>query len=485
MALPLHNRNRLNGRWIDSKTSRRFAIHDPADLRDVVHEYPLSSSEDARVGIDSAASFFKEWRRVPIAERSAIMRRAAALIEAHRDQIAALLTRENGKLLRESHAEIESTISEIYFQTGEGERQFGAANQSHRGPAFGYTRKEPLGVVSVIVPWNFPFNVPFRKLVPALMAGNTAILKPASQTAGVGELVVQILTEAGLPSLALQFVTGSGRELSDALVGSEPVRAVTFTGSTDTGRAIARSAAPNFVRTQLEMGGKNPIVVLADADLELAADQAVVGAFSCAGQWCTATSRVIVEEPVCEELEHLVLQRAGEITVGPGTDPRAQMGPVCGISQLESVLAHIELAEKQGATRLLGGRRALEGGLGNGCFVLPSVYRVVHRGMAISSEEIFGPVLALESAPDYEQALQLANDVEYGLSSSVFTSDVEKAMHFAEHSEVGLAHINMHSAYKEPQFCFGGVKESGFGLPEAGSSGIRFFQEEKAIYIRR
>lgn len=485
MVLPLEHKNRLDGRWIDSKTNRRFAIQDPADLRDTVHEYPLSSSEDARMGVDSAASFFNEWRRVPIAEKTAIVRKAADLIETHREQIAALLTRENGKLLRESHAEIESTIAEIHFQIGEGERQFGTANQSHGGLAFGYTRTEPLGVVSVIIPWNFPFNVPFRKLVPALMAGNTAVLKPASQTAGVGELVVHILTEAGLPELALQFVTGSGGELSDALVNSEPVRAVTFTGSTATGRAIAKSAASNFVRTQLEMGGKNPIIVLADADLELAAEQVVIGAFSCAGQWCTATSRVIVEETVYDELEHLVVQRARDINVGPGTEPSAQMGPVCGKSQLESVLAHIDLAETQGATRLLGGRRALEGGLRNGCFVLPSVYRVTDRWMVISREEIFGPVLALESAPNYEKALHMANDVEYGLSSSIFTSDLEKAIHFTEHSEVGLTHINMHSAYKEPQFCFGGVKESGFGLPEAGSSGIRFFQEEKAVYIKK
>lgn len=483
MALSLQNKNRLDGRWIDSRTNRRFAIQDPADLREVVHEYPLSSSEDVCMGVDSAANFFNEWRRVPVAEKSAIMRRAASLIDTHRDQIAALLTRENGKLLRESRAEIESAVGELHFQVGEGERQFGT-NQFHRGLALGYTRKEPLGVVSVIVPWNFPFNVPFRKLVPALMAGNTAIFKPASQTAGVGELVVQILTEAGLPTLALQFVTGSGRELSDALVKSEPVRAVTFTGSTNTGRAIAKSAASNLVRTQLEMGGKNPIVVLADADLELAAEQMAVGAFSCAGQWCTATSRLIVEETVYDELEHLVLQRARGIIVGPGTDPSAQMGPVCGTSQMESVLAHIELAEKQGATRLLGGRQTLEGDLRNGCFALPSLYRVRDRGMAILREEIFGPVVALETASDYEQALQLANDVRYGLSSSIFTSDLEKAIHFAEHSEVGLTHINMHSAYKEPQFCFGGVKESGFGLPEAGSSGIQFFQEEKAVYIK-
>jgi aldehyde dehydrogenase (NAD+) len=233
------------------------------------------------------------------------------------------------------------------------------------------------------------------------------------------------------------------------------------------------------------MGGKNSMVVLADADLELAAEQAIVGAFSCAGQWCTATSRLIVEKAAYDELEHLVLERARNIAVGPGTDSSSEMGPVCGTRQLESVLAHIELAEKQGATRLLGGRQAVEGGLRNGCFVLPSIYRVADRAMAISCEEIFGPVVALESAADYEQALEMANDVRYGLSSSIFTSDLDRAVHFAEHSEVGLTHVNMHSAYKEPLFLFGGVKESGFGLPEAGSSGIQFFQEEKAVYIKR
>ncbi len=485
MTLVLRNQNRLNGAWSDAASARDYSIRNPADLREVVHRYPLSSEREALLAVEAAASALGRWRKVPVAEKSAIFRRAARLIGENREQIALLITRENGKLFTESLTEIDSTIAELEFQVGEGERQYGRANQSHKGGAWGVSRLEPVGVVSVIIPWNFPFNVPFRKLVPALMAGNTAVLKPASQTAGTGELVVHILTEAGLPVDVLQFVTGSGSELSSGLVAAQPVRAVTFTGSTEVGRRIAQAAAPGFVRTQLEMGGKNPVIALADADLELVADQVVVGAFSCAGQWCTATSRLIVEEGIHGILVGKILERVGRIVPGNGMDAASTMGPVCSEVQLSSVLNHIALAWKQGGRLLHGGGQCMEGGLEFGCFVMPTVFDLDGNCFDLSREEVFGPVLAIEKARDYEHAITLANNVPYGLSSSIFTSDLDRALDFAERSEAGLTHINMHSAYKEPQFSFGGVKESGFGLPEAGSTGIQFFQEEKTIYIKR
>lgn len=485
MAFHLRHKNRLNGQWSDSSSGRSYEIYNPADLRELVHCYPLSEDKDVLAGAESAASYQPVWSKTPIAEKSAIMRRAGRLIDENRQQIAELITRENGKLLSESFAEIDSTIAELEFQVGEGERQFGRANQSHKGGAWGLTRVEPLGVVSVIIPWNFPFNVPFRKLVPALMAGNTAILKPASQTAGVGEMVVHMLTEAGLPTEALQFVTGSGGELSDVLVGSDSIKAVTFTGSTDVGRTIAQTAAARFTRTQLEMGGKNPVVVLQDADLDLAAEHVVTGAFSCAGQWCTATSRLIVEDSIYDPLVEKILQRVGKLELGPGSEAAATIGPVCGKHQLTSVLGHIETAKQQHAQLLVGGNQCKEGTLEFGCFVTPTVFALRDSQSDLSSEEVFGPVLAIESAANYEDAVALANNVRYGLSSSIFTRDLDRALDFSERTEAGMTHVNMHSAYKEPQFCFGGVKESGFGLPEAGSTGIQFFQEEKAVYIRR
>ena len=477
--------NFVDGRWRDSDSGRTFAVHNPADLRQVCHEYPLSTKVDAAAAVEAAAGAFPAWRARPLVEKAGIMRRAAQIIRERRREIAAVVTLENGKLLKESLAEVDAAALELEYQIGEGERQFGRVGDGYRAGVMAYSRREPIGVVSAIIPWNFPFNVPFRKLGPALMAGNAAVLKPASQTPAVGEIVVHILLEAGLPPGALQFVTGSGAELSEALVAHPLVRAVTFTGSTEVGRRIARAAADNFTRTQLEMGGKNPMVVLADADLDLAAEDAVIGAFSCAGQWCTATSRLVVERSVADALIERVLARVRALALGPGDRGDATIGPVAGRQQLISVLGHIAQARRQGAEFLTGGERSLAPGLEHGCFIEPAVVDNVRDDMDLARTEVFGPVLAAIRAASYEQALQFANDTTYGLSSSIYTRDVGKALHFVEHSEAGLTHVNLHSAYKEPQVEFGGVKQSGFGLPEAGMSGIRFFQEEKGIYIRK
>ena len=479
----LHHQNYIDGKWCDSESGRRYPIRNPADWREVLHEYPRSTLADMATAIDGAASAYCRWKSVSLAEKSAILRRAVRLIVENRDSIAAAITRENGKLLGESLTEIDSAALEAEFQIGQGERQFGSAGDCFREGLIGYTRKEPLGVVTAIVPWNFPFNVPFRKLVPALMAGNVAILKPAGQTAGVGEIVTRTFVEAGLPRGVLQFVTGSGGELSSSLVAHPRVRAVTFTGSTSVGRQIAELAAKSFTRTQLEMGGKNPVLVLSDADLEAAAEAVVVGAFSCAGQWCTATSRLVVETSIADALIGKVVNRVEALKTGKGNDPTATMGPVCGRKQLDDVLRHIEIAASQGARLLIGGKQAVDGDLRFGCFVQPTVFDCVDRSMSIAHTEIFGPVLSIMRVRNYEEGLELANDISYGLSSSIFTRDLDKALHFAEHSEVGLTHVNVHSAFKDPRFCFGGYKHSGFGLPEAGASGIQFFQDEKAVYI--
>lgn len=485
MTLDLQNKNFIDGRWVASKTGRTSAVKNPADLRETLHVYPRAGNEDAEAAIDSAARAHPAWRRTPLVEKAAIFRRAADRIREQREAIARLISLENGKLISESLVEIDSAVLELDYQVGEGLRQMGVIGDGYRGDLMAYTRKEPLGVISAIIPWNFPFNVPFRKLVPALMAGNTALLKPASQTPGVGEAVVHVLLEAGLPGGVLQFLTGSGSELSGALVGHPAVRAVTFTGSTAVGRTIAQRAAANFTRTQLEMGGKNPMVVLDDADLDLAAEAAVTAAFSCAGQWCTATSRLIVVDEVADELLDRVLERTAKLQVGPGISTDSTMGPVCGEQQLQDVLGHIEAARAQRARFVAGGQRLLDGALQYGCFIAPSVIDHVTPDMDVAAEEVFGPVLAVMRVNGYDEALALANNVPYGLASSIYTRDLERALHFVEHSEAGLTHVNVHSAYKEPQLCFGGCKESGFGLPEAGSAGIQFFQDEKAIYVRK
>lgn len=483
--MQLNGRNYVDGCWSDSESARTYGVQDPADLRREVSRYPLSTAAEVSRAVEGAWRAFTDWRRTSIAERARMLRRAAALMREWREEIAAVITAENGKLLAESLAEIDAAALELDFQIGEGERAFGRSGDCYREQLMAYSRKEPLGVVCAIVPWNFPFNVPWRKIGPALMAGNTVVFKPASQTPGVGETVMQLLIEAGIPPGVVQFVTGAGGELSQSLVGHPRVRAITFTGSTEVGRRIASEAAKNFARTQLEMGGKNPMVVLRDADLALASKDAVIGAFSCAGQWCTATSRLIVEEPIADSLIEAIVERVRNIRLGGGRDPQSTMGPVAGESQLRSVLGHIERAHAQGARFAAGGARAQRGELAHGCFVEPSLIINGSEELDASREEIFGPVLAVFRVDGYEDALRLANAVPYGLSSCVYTRDLERALHFVEHSEVGLTHVNVHSAYKEPQQSFGGVKESGFGLPEAGSTGIQFFQEEKSIHIRK
>lgn len=485
MPIQLNCKNFIDGRWCDSESGRSYPVFDPADLRRTCHRYPLSTAAEVERAIQGAAQSFTQWRRAPLVERVRILRRAVSLMRTRREDIAAVITRENGKLIAESLTEIDAAALELEFQIGEGERQFGRAGDCYRDGLLAYSRKEPLGVVSVIVPWNFPFNVPWRKIAPALMAGNTVVFKPASQTPGVGEAVMQLLVEAGIPTGVVQFVTGSGSELSDVLVGHPLIRAVTFTGSTEVGRRIAQKAAQHFTRTQLEMGGKNPMVVLRDSDLALASQDAVVGAYSCAGQWCTATSRLIVEEAVADELIGAMLERIESIKLGPGDHPDSTMGPVAGQHQLESVLGHLARAREQRAQVVAGGGRSEEADLAHGCFIAPTLIDRAHEELDAARLEIFGPVLSVFRVGDYGQALRLANAVPYGLSSSIYTRDLDKALHFVEHTEVGLTHVNVHSAYKEPQQCFGGVKESGFGLPEAGSTGIQFFQEEKSIYLKK
>jgi aldehyde dehydrogenase (NAD+) len=485
LSAPLLYLNYVDGRWVESGSGRRFGVFDPADLRTVNHEYPLSSREDVEAAVQGAHAAFAGWRRTSLGDRIGIMRRAAQIIRDRREAIARVITAENGKLIPESLTEIDAAALELEYQIGEGERSVGHIGDCYRNGILGYSRREPIGVVSVIVPWNFPFNVPWRKLGPALLAGNTAIFKPASQTPAVGEVVMQMLIEAGLPAGVVQFVTGSGGELSDALVGHPLVRAVTFTGSTEVGRRIAQVAGRNFTRSQLEMGGKNPMVVLADADLDLAAHDAAIGAYSCAGQWCTATSRLIVDASIADSLMDRLLARIGALRLGPGRDPSATMGPVAGAAQLKSVMGHIGRAHAQGANFVVGGRQACGSGLEHGCFIEPALIDSPAEHLDITTTEVFGPVLTLHRVQNYAAALRLANAVPYGLSSSIYTRDLERALHFAEHSEVGLTHVNVHSAYKEPQHSFGGVKESGFGLPEAGATGLQFFQDEKAVYVRK
>ncbi|MFW6032772.1 MAG: aldehyde dehydrogenase family protein, partial [Phycisphaeraceae bacterium] len=461
-----------------------FEQRNPANLEEVTGTWPACTRDDAKRAIAAARDAYPAWRAMGVYKRAEYLKRALALMMERREPIARVLTAENGKTLNESLTEIDAAIKEMEFQISEGLRLGGTTVATGADGVFAYQTRVPLGVVSIISPWNFPFNVPGRKGTPALMAGNTVVFKPASLTPGVGLEFTKLMIDAGLPEGVWNFVTGGGSTVGEEFTTHPEIKAISFTGSTDVGMRINQKASENLIRTQLELGGKNPLIILDDADLAAAALSAVTGAFACAGQWCTSTSRVIVTDAVADEVVEKIVAGARKLKPGPGTDESTTLGPVCGQQQLESILAYIRLGKEEGATLLTGGGQPDDPALANGCFIEPTVFDHVRPEMRIAREEIFGPVLSIIRVKDFERAMRVANDVEFGLSSSIYTNDLSKTFAFLEQTDVGLAHVNMVTAYKEPQLSFGGVKASGFGVPEAGETGIEFFSEHKVAYVK-
>lgn len=476
-------RNYINGRRTASPDGKFFEQRNPANLQEVTGLWPLSTREDVRTAIDAAQTAFGEWSRLSIHARAAFFKKVLEKMSSHKEEFARILTIENGKTLAESRTEIDSAIMEMEFQIHEGIRLFGQTIPSAHDGVFAYSTHQPLGVVSIISPWNFPFNVPGRKITPALMAGNTCVFKPASLTPQTGEKFVELFVEADFPPGVINFITGSGSGVGEEMVTNPAIKAISFTGSTSVGRAINEKAAKIMAKTQLEMGGKNPLVVLDDANLDDAAKAAKTAAFACAGQWCTSTSRAIVTKKVIAEFSERLVEQIKQIVLGNGLDSSATMGPVCGTQQRDTILEYINVGKKEGAELLRGGK-ALAGESGSGCFIEPTVFMKVTNDMTIAQHEIFGPVLSIIEAENLEDAIDKANQVDFGLSSSIYTNDLEQAFIFLERTNVGLTHVNLMTALKEPQLSFGGVKASGFGLPEAGRTGIEFFTEHKVAYIK-
>jgi alpha-ketoglutaric semialdehyde dehydrogenase len=476
--------NYIGGRWCDSVGGRTFDDVNPADTEEVVARCQQSTVEDIERAVSAAAEAFPAWRATPPTKRAEFLNRALAKMLERCDQFARDLTLENGKTLAESKAEIVSAAKEMAYQIAEGSRLGGRVVTSEQDGVFCFSTRQPLGVVGLITPWNFPFNVVCRKAIPALMAGNTAVFKPASFTPLTGVHYTQLFDEAGLPPGVLNLVTGQGAAIGDALVEHPLIRAISFTGSTAVGRAIERKAIAHGAKAQMEMGGKNPAVVLEDADLDRATAAILLAAYACAGQWCTSTSRVIVLESVARELVDRLVDGARRIVVGSGLDPKTTMGPVAGPSQLRTVLEYIEVGKGEGARLFVGGHRYTADGCERGTFVAPTIFADVQPSMRIAQEEIFGPVLSILVARDFDHAVEIANGVPYGLSSSLFTRDLRRAMSFIERTHVGLTHVNMPTGYKEAALEFGGVKESGAGLPESGIAAIEFFTDHKVAYVK-
>jgi acyl-CoA reductase-like NAD-dependent aldehyde dehydrogenase len=477
-------RNFIGGEWRPAARGRSFEQRNPANLREITGTFADSDTDDVDAAIEAARAAFPAWRALSPLARKGHLQQALGAMTARRDEIAAVITRENGKALREAKGEVDSAIKEMDYQIAEGVRLCGRTVPVEVGGTLAYSTREALGPVAIVTPWNFPFNVPCRKGTPALMGGNTVVFKPASLTPRSGLLFTELLAGSGLPPGVFNCVTGGGGSVGTALVGDARIKAVSFTGSTPVGKSIQLAAARNLTATQLELGGKNPAIVLPDADLDLAVAEIMKGAFACSGQWCTSTSRVIALEPIAAELTERLLAAVRALAVRDGMAADCGMGPVCGAKQKADILKYVDIGKAEGA-RLLAGGTALTGAeYDAGCYVAPTIFDRVTPSMTIAREEIFGPVLAIITVKTFEEAVEIANGVAYGLSSSIFTNDLRSALIYMERTEVGLAHVNLMSALKEPQLEFGGVKESGAGLPEAGSAGIEFFTHHKVCYVK-
>ncbi len=476
-------RNFIDGEWGESVTGRTVDNVNPADTRQVLGKVVRSSREDTLRAVDSAQRAFSSWRRVPAPKRGAIVFDAMRLMIERREEIAQALTREEGKTLGESRGEVQKSINLLEFIAGEARRLNGITTPSEMPKTFAYTVRSPLGVVGLVTPWNFPVCIPTWKIAPALIAGNTVVMKPATITPWTAELVVRCFADVGLPKGVLNLVHGSGGEVGQTIVEHPEVRALSFTGSNEVGCKLYEDGSKTLKKVQCEMGGKNPLIVLEDADLELAAAACAQGAFGSTGQRCTATSRAIVVESVADRFVERVVALAREIRTGNGVDPGITMGPSVDEGQMNTVLAFHEVAKQEGAKLLAGGKRLTEGDLAHGFFTAPTVYDQVRPDSRLAQEEIFGPVLSVIRVKTFEEAIQVANSVAFGLTSSIFTRDVGRAMEYVDEIDTGMLHVNSPTVGGEAQLPFGGMKATGVGQREMGPTAIDFFSEWKTVYV--
>ncbi|HUG53449.1 MAG TPA: aldehyde dehydrogenase family protein [Vicinamibacteria bacterium] len=475
-------RNFVGGAWVTSESPRSVPNSNPADTREVLGHVPLSTAEEARAAVAAARAAFPSWRDTPAPVRGRILFQVQALMDKEKDHLARLLTREEGKTVKESMGEIQRTINILEYTAGEGRRLGGSTVPSELPHNFCYTLRQPVGVVACITPWNFPVAIPVWKIAPALVSGNTVVFKPATLTPETAAAVVSLFERAGLPRGVLNMVLGSGGTVGHALLDHDDVRAVSFTGSNEVGAEIYARGARRMIRVQAEMGGKNPVLVLADADLDLAVEATAQGAFGSTGQRCTATSRVIVEEAVADRFVEALASRAGKVKVGNGLDSSVEMGPAVDAAQFDTDMKYIAIGGGEG--RLVCGGRALkDGDRSHGHFVEPTLFDHVRPSARLAQEEVFGPVVSVIRVKGFEEAMEAANGVKFGLSSSVFTGDPAKLFRFVDHIETGIVHVNSGTPGGEAQMPFGGMKGTGVGPREQGETALEFFTEVKSVYV--
>lgn len=471
----------VNGTWYHPSSSRLTRNVNPADTSDVIAEFPLATVDDVRRAIDAATAAWRGWKKTPGPERGRVLWRAADIARRRVDEIAETLTREEGKVLKEARGEVMKGISLLEYYAGEGFRMHGKTMPSEARDTFAYTLRQPLGVVGLIAPWNFPWAIPVWKSAPALVAGNCVVFKPAELVPATASLMTEIYEEAGLPPGVFNMVVGSGRDVGEAMVHAPELRAISFTGSNSVGGDLYVKAAKRGAKVTCEMGGKNAVIVMPDADLDKAAVAIHGGAFGSTGQRCTATSRVIAHPDVKQALLDRLVALAEAVKVGPGLDTAMDMGPAVDEKQWSTVMAYIEAGKQDGARLVTGGARPAH--LAQGYFIQPTIFDGVRPDMRIFKEEIFGPVLSVALASTLEDALHQANAVEYGLTTSIFTQDVNTVMRFVEDVEVGMVHVNEPTVGGEAQLPFGGTKATGVGEREMAEEGLHFFTELKTVFV--
>lgn len=477
-------KNFINGEWLAAQSGRTYQTVNPADTREIIAEYPLSEQADARAAVEAAMRAYPAWATTTPVVRGRILSKASQLIETRKAELARLLTREEGKTLTESTGEVQRTADILRF-FGALSYQLGGQTIPHDLPGnLLYTRREPLGVVALVTPWNFPLAIPAWKLAPALVSGNTVVLKPASQAPALTLELAKLLAEAGMPKGVFNVVIGEGRAVGAELAAHPYVAALSFTGSYTVGQTIYQQLATRMARAQMEMGGKNPTIVLADADLDLAARLVAVAGFGLTGQACTATSRVIVERSVAEIFTEKLVARAQAIKVGNGLKDGITMGPAVNQAELDGNFEHIAFAQREGAKLLWGGQRLTDGELAHGHFMSPAVLGGVTPEMRLAREEVFGPVVGIIAVDSFDEALTVANGLEVGLSASIVTRDLKKAMLYTERIQAGVVKVNQISTGLALQAPFGGVKKSSTdSFKEQGPGAIEFYTRLKTVYL--
>jgi acyl-CoA reductase-like NAD-dependent aldehyde dehydrogenase len=475
--------NFINGEWVASSSGEVFENRNPANSDDLVGYFQKSTKDDVERAVAAAEDAFRSWRLVPAPRRAEILYRAAQLFAERKDAYARDMTREMGKVVAETAGDVQEAIDMAQLMAGEGRRLYGQTTPSELRNKFAMSVRQPLGVCGMITAWNFPMAVPSWKILPALVCGNTVVFKPAEEAPLSGVNFVQTLVDAGVPAGVVNLVTGDGPGAGAPMLAHPAVRVVSFTGSTATGRLINEACAPFFKKVHLEMGGKNPIIVMDDANLELAVDGCLWGGFGTTGQRCTAASRVIVHERVYATFIERFVARARTLRIGDGLDPQTEMGPSISDTQLRKVMEYVEIGKAEGAKLATGGRRLGDGAYAKGFFHEPTIFADVTPSMRVAREEIFGPVVAVLRCSSLDEAIAIANDVAYGLSASIYTQDINAAFTAMRDVYTGLFYVNAPTIGAEVHLPFGGTKATGNGHREAGIAALDVFSEWKSIYV--